>query len=80
MRPSAQQALDRSDPTVRAFVTECGITERAVHLRLIGKSELDVLAQVERLQRIYGAFLQVSRPKRMTDSAVDWVSYGTILG
>jgi hypothetical protein len=73
------QALDRSDPKVAAFTAECGLTQHAVSIRLIGVTFDDVQTQVRRLESSFGLLVQMTQP-RQSGRGQEWIAYGTIIG
>lgn len=79
MTQRQQQTIDRSDPTVARFVTECGLATTAVSIRLVGESEADVMLQVERLEKAFGSLIRMTRASR-SGRGVEWIAYGTLLG
>jgi len=73
------QALDRRDPAVKQFAQECGLTEHAVSLRLVGVSFADVQTQIDRLKRAYGPDILLTSA-RQSGRGQEWIAYGTIIG
>ena len=73
------QQIDRSHPAVQQFTKECGLTEHAVSIRLIGVTRADVETQIERLNKAFGELLVMTQP-RQTGKGVEWIAYGTIIG
>jgi len=71
--------IDRSDPSVARFVSECGLATSAVSIRLIGEREEDVTLQKERLERVFGSLIALTAP-RQSGRGVEWIVYGTLLG
>jgi hypothetical protein len=73
------QSPDRRDPAVNRFMAECGISEHAVSIRLIGVTEADVKKQLDRLRLAFGAGIQLTSP-RQSGRGPEWIAYGTIIG
>ncbi len=78
-RQRTAQYLDRRDPIVARFTQECGLTEHAVSIRLVGVTEADVQTQINRLERTFGELIQMTRPKQ-SGRGIEWIAYGTIVG
>lgn len=81
MRRSQQpiQQLDRHDPTVARFVAECGLSEHAVSIRLVGVTEADIRLQITRLEKTFGSLVMMTAP-RQSGRGSEWIAYGTIMG
>lgn len=72
------QSLDRRDPAVKQFTSECGLSEHAVPIRLIGVSFADVKKQIDRLNQAFGPAIQLTNP-RQSGRGQEWIAYGTII-
>lgn len=74
----AVQTVDRSDPTVQAFMRDCGLAQNAVTIKLTGASEEDLRLQIDRLQKALGSLLVMAQPR--LGQYNEWIAMGTILG
>lgn len=79
MTQRERQSIDRRDPTVAKFIQECGLATTAVSIRLVGESEADVMLQVERLEKVFGSLIRMTRAST-SGRGIEWIAYGTLLG
>jgi hypothetical protein len=74
----SRQRIDRSDPTVAAFVAEYGLAAAPVAIKLTGDTEADVKLQIDRLEKAFGSLVAFTRIRR-DSMGVEWVCNGTLL-
>lgn len=80
MKSNARAArIDSRDPMVARWIAECGLATTPVAIKLTGERESDVALQITRLERTFGALVQFSRPRRVSNG-VEWIAHGTLLG
>lgn len=77
MARNLEQRIDRSDPTVDAFLLQCAGLQHPVSVRLVGVTSEDVQLALAQLAQQFGRRFMPTQP-RQSGRGEEWIAYGTI--
>ena len=78
MTARQQQRIDDRDPTVAAFIKDCGLATTPVAIKLPGENREDVALQIGRLKDAFGSLIAVTEPRQVSNG-IEWIAHGTLL-